>query len=139
MRYLLDTCVVSELTKVKPSPHVVEWVDRQSETNLYLSVITLGELRKGIHRLPSSEKRKRLQLWLESDLMQRFAGRWLDITPEVADRWGQLAAEQEKNGKVLPVLDGLIAASAWVNGMTVVTRNVNHIESVKVAVFNPWE
>lgn len=138
MKYLLDTCVLSELIKPEPSARVVEWITAQDELRLYCSVITLGEIHKGIHRLPDSRKRTLLHQWVETDLLRRFAGRWLDVTLDVAERWGRMAAERERVGSPLPVLDGLIAAIALTNGMTVVTRDEKHVAATGVEVFNPW-
>jgi predicted nucleic acid-binding protein len=139
VKYLLDTCVVSELTRPKPMPSVVNWVRSQREEHLFLSVLTLGELRKGIPRLPDSRKKVRLENWLDSDLKLRFAGRWLPVDEEVAERWGLLSSDAASRGFVLPVLDGLIAATALVHGMTVVTRNTDDVRGTAVLLFNPWD
>ena len=139
MKYLLDTCVVSELVRPRPDPSVVAWVRNQQEEHLFLSVLTLGELRKGIQRLPDSHKRVRLENWLDADLKLRFAGRWLPVDEEVAERWGLVTADAVRRGAVVPVLDGLIAATALVHGMTVVTRNTADIHSTGVLFLNPWE
>ncbi len=139
MKWLLDTCVVSELVRPKPDPAVVAWVRNQQEEHLFLSVLTLGELRKGIQRLPDSHKRVRLENWLDRDLKLRFAGRWLTVDEEVAERWGLVTADAVRRGVGVPVLDGLIAATALVHGMTVVTRNTTDIRSTGVLFLNPWE
>ena len=139
MKYLLDTCVVSELVRPRPDPAVVVWIRSQQEEHLFLSVLTLGELRKGIQRMPDSHKRVRLENWLDSDLKLRFAGRWLSVDKEVAERWGLVTAEAERRGAGTPVLDGLIAATALAHGMTVVTRNTADIRATGVLFLNPWE
>jgi toxin FitB len=139
VKYLLDTCVVSELVRPKSDPAVVAWVRSQQEEHLFLSVLTLGELRKGIQRLPDSRKRIRLENWLDRDLKLRFAGRWLTVDEEVAERWGLVTAAALRRGVGVPVLDGLIAATALVRGMTVVTRNTVDIRSTGVLFLNPWE
>ena len=139
MKYLLDTCAISELVRPKPAASVVEWVRHQQEEHLFLSVLTLGELRKGIDRLPDSRKRVRLENWLDGDLKLRFAGRWLRVDEEVAERWGLMASAAFHRGIQVPVLDGLIAATALVHGMTVVTRNTRDIQVTGALVFNPWE
>ena len=109
MTYLLDTCVLSELVKKKPNGGVVEWLEQQEELSLYLSVITFGELQKGISKLVESRRRKKLQDWVDQDLASRFAGRILDVGRRVAARWGELSGEAEKIGRKVPVLDGLLA------------------------------
>ncbi len=138
MKYILDTCVISELIRPKPSAAVTEWVREQQEEHLHLSVLTLGELRKGIERLPVSRKRARIENWLNRDLRLRFLGRWLAIDEEVAERWGLVSAQAAAQGRVMPVIDGLIAATALVHGMTVVTRNTADIQPVGALLLNPW-
>jgi predicted nucleic acid-binding protein len=139
VKWLLDTCVISELVRPKPEPSVVEWVRHQQEEHLFLSVLTLGELCKGIQRLPDSHKRVHLENWLDRDLKVRFAGRWLAVDEEVAERWGLVTADAVRRGQGVPVLDGLIAATALVHGMTVVTRNTADIRSTGALFLNPWE
>jgi toxin FitB len=139
VRYLLDTCVVSELTRLHPAPGVVDWVRSQQEEHLFLSVLTLGELRRGIERLPDSRKRRRLENWFDRDLKLRFSGRCLVIDEEVCERWGFITARAAKGGTAVPVLDGLIAATALVHGMTVVTRNTADVSATGVLLLNPWE
>lgn len=139
MNYLLDACVVSELVSAKPSRRVVAWVDDQDEDCLYLSVLTIGELAKGIARLPQSKKRDRLNEWLTQDIAQRFDARLLPVDMGVAANWGRLLGEAERGGLKLPVMDGLIAATARHFGMVVVTRNVKDMERCGAQVFNPWD
>lgn len=138
MRYILDTCTISELVRPQPSPAVTDWVDSQQEEHLYLSVLTLGELRKGVERLTDGRRRLRLENWLDSDLKLRFAGRWLPVDEEVAERWGLVTAQAAARGAVLPTTDGLIAATALVHGMTVVTRNATDMAAAGALVLNPW-
>jgi len=139
VKYLLDTCMVSELVRVNPSPAVVEWIDTQDEEHCFLSVLTLGELRKGIDLLPSGRKKAALQNWLDRDLTKRFEERILGVDVDVAERWGADCAKAQKQGIQIPVVDGLIAATAAAHGLTVVTRNVKDMEPSGVPVFNPWE
>lgn len=139
MNFILDTCVVSELTRQKPHRAVVDWLLAQEETRLYLSVITIGEIRKGIERLPDSRKRKRIEAWLNKELRLRFTGRFLPVSEEVAERWGLESARALQKGRPLPVIDGLIAATALVHGMTVVTRNTEDISHINVQLLNPWD
>lgn len=138
MRYLLDTCVISEPTKKRPSSKVLTWLDVQAELRLFLSVLTLGELQKGISKLPESHRRSQLQHWVAQDLPRRFTGRLLPIDQEVASRWGMLTGEAERTGHPIPVLDGLLAATALVAGMTLVTRNTPHMAHTGAVVFDPW-
>lgn len=139
MKYLLDTCVISEFVRKKPSKKVVEWLNSKSEDVLYVSVLTIGEIQKGISKLPSSKKKLLLQKWLDNDLLNRFENKILDITTDVVDRWGRIQGEAEQNGKKLPVIDSLIAATAFTRGLTVVTRNVEDIARTGIAIRNPWE
>lgn len=138
MNFLLDTCVISEVVKPSPNPLVVSWLGAQTEAHLYLSVLTLGELRRGIERLPPSRKRETLTHWLENELRSRFAGRLVEIDERIAAEWGRIQARAELSGNTLPAIDGLIAASALAHRLTVVTRNVTDMEASGVALFNPW-
>lgn len=138
MKYLLDTCLISELVKKEPNPAVVSWLDEQDEQKLFLSVLNLGELQKGISKLPDGTKKKELQAWVAIDLVERFTGRILEIDLETALFWGMLQGEAEQTGETLPVMDSLIAATAAAHGLTVATRNVRDIEKCKVRVCNPW-
>ena len=138
MRYLLDTCVISEVSKKRPSAKVLTWLDTQEELTLFLSVITLGELQKGVSKLPVSRKRGRLQQWIEQDLTRRFSGRILAVDLEVAMRWGVITATAEQQGRPVPVLDGLLAATALVVGLILVTRNTPHMQATGVQLCDPW-
>lgn len=138
MKYLLDTCLISELVKKEPNPAVVAWLDQQDEQSLFLSVLALGELQKGISRLPDSAKRDALQAWVSHDLVERFSGRMLGVDQATALYWGRLQGEAECRGEKLPVMDALIAASAAVHGMLVVTRNAKDLERCGAQVCNPW-
>ena len=137
--FLLDTNIISELVKPKPKANVTEWVENTDESLLYLSVLTLGGIRRGIATLPQSRRRATLEAWLDKDLRARFEGRILVIDQEVADRWGLLTAAARNSGIVLPVIDGLLAATALEHNLTLVTRDTGQIPSMGVAVFNPWE
>jgi toxin FitB len=137
--FLLDTNIISELVKPKPEANVTEWVENTDESLLYLSVLTLGKIRRGIAALPQSRRRATLEAWLDKDLRARFEGRILVIDQEVADRWGLLTAAARNSGIVLPVIDGLLAATALEHNLTLVTRDTGQIPSMGVAVFNPWE
>ena len=138
MSFLLDTCVLSELVKPRPDVGVVSWVEGQDEHLLHLSVITLGELQKGIAKLAAGDRRDRLQGWVDRELVTRFAGRILTVDEDVAALWGVMLGEAEARGEPLPAIDTLIAATAAVSGCAVVTRNVSHIARAGVDTVNPW-
>jgi predicted nucleic acid-binding protein len=137
--FLLDTNCISELIRLRPDRHVMDWMDATNEASLYLSVLTLGEIRKGLARLAQGRLRTKFETWLEVDLKARFHGRILPVDAGVADRWGLLTAEAKRKGKPLPVIDGLLAATAMHHNLTVVSRNVSDFASARVAVVNPWE
>ena len=125
MKYLVDTNVISEFVKTKPAASVIAWLARTEESSLFLSVLVLGEIRKGVEKLRPSKRKQALERWLQHDLPLRFAGRVVAVSDEIADTWGRLSADAEVHGGPLPVIDALIAATAIVGGMTIVTRNVN--------------
>jgi predicted nucleic acid-binding protein len=137
--FLLDTNCISELVRVKPEPRVLEWMEAADEGLLYLSVLTLGEIRKGLAGLPQSKRRTHLEAWLEVELQARFSGRILPIDAAVADRWGVLAADAKRKGKALSTIDALLAATALHYNLTVVSRNVSDFANTQVPVLNPWE
>ncbi len=139
MSFLLDTAVVSELVRKSPSAGVLKWIDGQDEASLYLSVLTIGELEKGVAGLPASARRTRLQSWVRRDLAERFGGRLLPVDARTAARWGSIAGESGKRGRPLPVIDCLIAATALVHGLTVATRNIADFERCGAACVNPWD
>jgi predicted nucleic acid-binding protein len=137
--FLLDTNTVSELVSLKPNQRVLDWMEATDENLLYLSVMTLGEIRQGVAALAQSKKRTMLETWLEVDLQSRFAGRVLPIDGAVADRWGWIMAQAQAKGLTLPVVDGLLAATALQHNLTVVTRNVSDFSVADLSVVNPWE
>jgi len=136
--FLLDTNCISELIRSKPEPRVLEWMEAAEESLLYLSVLTLGEIRKGVAGLPQSKRRTHLETWLELDLQARFSGRILSIDESIADRWGLLAAEAKRKGRALSAIDGLLAATALHHNLTIVSRNVGDFAGAQVPVANPW-
>lgn len=138
MNFLLDTCVVSELVKPKPDAAVVDWIRRQAEEHLYLSVLTLGELEKGIAKQQDPRRAEKLRHWVDGDLHRRFDGRLLDVTAGVACQWGRLQGSAEQKGRRMPVVDGLIAATALHFGCHVVTRNTDDLTPSGVEILNPW-
>jgi predicted nucleic acid-binding protein len=136
--FLLDTNCISELVRPKPEPRVMDWMEAADEAILYLSVLTVGEIRKGLAGLPQSKRRTRLETWLEVELQARFAGRIVPIDAAIADRWGLIAAEARRKGKALPIIDGLLAATALHYNLTVVSRNAGDFATAQVQVLNPW-
>ena len=136
--FLLDTNVISEFTRPQPDRNVARWVGASDESILFLSVLTLGEIRNGVERLRLGRRRGQLERWLQADLRTRFRGRILPIDDEIADRWGGLAAHAASRGKPLPVVDGLLAATALHYNLVLVTRNTSDISVTGVATLNPW-
>ncbi len=138
MSWLLDTCVVSELVRPKPKASVVKWIRERDERELYLSVITIGELEKGIAKLSASKKRVALEQWVRQDLAARFRDRLLAIDANVAARWGAMAGASESRGQPLPVIDSLIAATSLQHDLVVVTRNTLDLERCGARCIDPW-
>ena len=136
--FLLDTSIISELVKPKPDDKLVRWIEETDESVLFLSVLTLGEIRNGVQRLRSGLRRGRLESWLQADLPSRFHGRLLPVDARIADRWGMLSAIAAAKGKPLPVIDGLLAATALHHHLTLVTRNVSDVAGTGVPTLNPW-
>jgi toxin FitB len=136
MNYLLDTNVVSELVKNSPNKSLMQWIDGIDSENLYLSVITLGEIRKRIAGIQDLQRQEKISQWLEIELPAYFEDRILNIDLRIADRWGRI---QSKNKKyILPAIDGLIAATAQVHNLTVVTRNEKDFIRTPIKILNPW-
>lgn len=138
MNYLLDTCLISELAKSEPDKNVVNWVLHENETNFYVSVLTFGEIHKGIEKLPASKKKKELQFWVANELKNRFQNRIIGIDMNISLVWGKIQCIAEKKGKQMPAVDALIAATGIVHNLTVVTRNVADMEQSTVKLLNPW-
>jgi predicted nucleic acid-binding protein len=134
--YLLDTCLVSEVWKPRPNRGVLAWLDTSLEDELHLSVLSLGEIRKGIEQLPAGKKRDGL-VRDHAALRSRFSTRILPVTDVIAERWGELSAAAGA-GRAVHVIDGLVAATALVHGLTVVTRNVVAFAATPVPLENPW-
>lgn len=139
MSYLLDTCVISELVRPVPEERVVQWIDARHEFELFLSVLTLGEIQKEIARLPSGKKRSILGSWLKDELEVRFADRIIPVSPDIALTWGKMLGQAESTGHSLSVIDALIAATASVHDLVLVTRNIRDFAGCSIDIHNPWD
>jgi toxin FitB len=135
MSYLIDTNVLSELRRKQPEPAVVKWFSQRPVGTLFVSVLTLGEIRKGIETLADQPRRLGLLDWLETELPAFFSGRILAVDAPVADRWGRLVAQA---GRPLPAIDSLLAATAAHHGFILVTRNLRDMADLGVQIVNPW-
>jgi predicted nucleic acid-binding protein len=136
--FLLDTNVVSEATRPQASRAVLDWIGSQEPESLFISAITLGELRRGALLLPSGTKRKALLRWIETDIQEAFAGRILPVDALVMEHWAQLEASTTKAGCRLASMDGLIAATALAHELVLATRNLSDFSGRGVPLFNPW-
>ena len=137
--FLLDTNVPSELTKPLPNVRVVGWVKDQDNASLHLSVVSVGELRRGFTILPLSKRRTQLEQWFEHYLLPLFADRILPVTHSIGNRWGVLCGECKLRGTPLNTADGMIAATALEHDLTIVTRNLKDFAGLGVTVFSPWD
>jgi toxin FitB len=137
MKFLLDTNVISELIKSSPDPNVLAWFSQVPEEHTFISVLTLGELSSGIDKLPDGMKKNDLILWFDK-LSNSFSRQTFPIDSETALQWGRLSAARGKQGRPLPVIDGLIAASAYRQAAILVTRNTRDFESLPIQIINPW-
>jgi predicted nucleic acid-binding protein len=136
--FLLDTNVVSEWARPEPNPHVVTWLNEVDEDQVFLSVASLAEIRRGVELMDPGKRRDRLTDWLTKELPARFEGRILDVDRRIAEAWGVLMARGAKAGWNLGSLDGFFAATAEVHRLTLVTRNVQHFEKLGISLLNPW-
>ena len=137
--FLLDTNVLSEFNRRgEPDAYVKEWLGRADPDSVYVSVVTLGEIRFGVELLPPSKRRSQLERWLEIDLAEWFEGRILPIDRAVVDRWGLPRAQAQTKGRPLPVIDALLAATALAHGLTVVSRNADDFQAIGLPFVNPW-
>ncbi len=137
MSYLLDTCVISDAAR-KADTGLEQWLRGQSPLDLHLSVLSLGEIQKGVELLPAGKKREQLDAWLEHELPGQFAGRLLPVTSDVSLAWGRLAAVGKMEGRELPVIDGLLLATAQVHGLTLISRNTDDVNGRGVPVLDPY-
>jgi toxin FitB len=138
LSWLLDTNVISESMKPQPHAGVTLWLSEIDEDAAYLSVVVLGEIRRGIELLSPGNKRTRLMTWLETDLAERFSGRILDVDRNVAAAWGTLTAAARKAGIAIGAIDAFFGSTALVHGLTLVTRDTSAFERLSIPVFNPW-
>jgi predicted nucleic acid-binding protein len=137
MSYLLDTNIISELVKHTPNERVLKWVDDINSETFYLSVISIGEIRKGVAGIQDPRRQQKISHWLEIELPDYFEERILNIDLKIADMWGQL--QSKTKGYTLPAIDGLIAATAQVHNLTLVTRNTKDFNHVSIKIINPWD
>lgn len=137
MSFLLDTNVVSEWVKPQPNPGLAQWMESVDEDTLFLSVISLTELRYGIDRMAAGKRQRRLEEWLRYELPVRFESRILSVDPTVADTCGRMVHRAELFGRPIEAMDAFLAATADAHGLTLVTRNVQHFTVLKTVV-NPW-
>ncbi len=140
MNYLIDTCVISEFVKRKPNDHVRNWFNQQQETQLFISAISLAEIKKGIYKIKPSqpERALKLQNWLDR-LELSFSQRILPVNNDVLEQWAQFSASMERQGNTLAVMDSLIAATAHHYDLTIATRNIDDFNSLPLIVINPFE
>ncbi len=136
MSYLIDTNVLSELVRPTPNKHVVHWFENVPDESLYISVLTLGEIRKGIEKITDKNKREKLRIWLEHEIPNWFGSRILTIDFKITDRWGKMLAQLKHPA---PAIDSLIAATALEHNLSIVTRNVEDFKFPTLEVINPWD
>ena len=137
--FLLDTNVLSEFARTgKPDRHVDRWLKSAPEESLFASVLTFGEIRRGIELLPPGKRRTQLEYW-QDDLVATFESRLFPVTKTIADRWAVISAQAQRTGITLANIDGLIAATALSHNLTLVTRNVKDFIGIDVSLVNPWE
>lgn len=136
--YLVDTCALSELRRPAPDVQVAQWFRERQPRSLYLSVVTLGEIRKGVEGLATGRRKRAIQEWLELDLPEYFSGRLLAVDAHTADLWGRVMARPRRQGGAVHAVDALLAATALQHGLTVVTRNLKDFDGLGVEVVNPW-
>lgn len=137
MSFLLDTNVVSEWIKPRPNPGLIGWMESADEDRIFISVVSLAELRYGVERMTAGRRRSRLEEWLRDELPLRFEGRILPVDVEVADAWGKTVSRSESAGRPIGAMDAFLAATAEIHRLTLVTRNVSDFPLLK-AILNPW-
>lgn len=137
MNYLLDTCLISELVKPSPNKKVLDWINDTPNERLFLCVVTIGEIRKGLTKLPDSKKKNQLTNWLNT-LLEDYQSRIYSIDLTVAENWGVIQGKAENDGKPIASVDALIAAVAYTNNLIIVTRNESDFSASNVTTMNPW-
>ena len=138
MKYLLDTCVISELVKPAPNRKVIDWLNELPAKTLFLCAITIGEIKKGLTKLPDSGKKERLTLWLNTLLIE-YKERIFSIDLTVCENWGVLQGNAEKAGTPMSSIDGLLAATTYTHNLTLATRNENDFTPSNIPIINPWK
>jgi toxin FitB len=139
MKYVLDTNVISEAINKQPNPHVMNWLRGMDAQELYLSVVTVGEIKKGVEKLPESHRKETIKVWFEHELLIKFDGQILGLDLPVILVWGELVGSLEQRGRKLPALDSLIAATVKYYDYTLVTRNEKYFDGIDITVFNPFK
>jgi hypothetical protein len=139
LSFLLDTCILSETARREPSAKVIEWLESRDEAQFFISALTIGEIEKGIEKVSDEGRKSRLASWVRDSLLPRFGPRVLPVDSKVAAVWGRCSGSAELRGTPVPVVDGLIAATASVHGLSVVTRNKDHFALCGVLVIDPWD
>ncbi len=138
MKYLLDTNIISEFISKIPNKNVIDYILALDENDLYLSVITIGEIKAGIEKLDKGSKKEKLLYWLENDLLNRFKDRIIDIDTEVMLQWGSINHRLKQLGKPLPIMDSLIGATSEVRDFILITRNEKDFKNLNIKVVNPF-
>lgn len=139
MNYLLDTCVLSEFTRKQPDESVIRWMNAISEEALFISAITIGEIQRGIERLPESHHKSDLLVWMNTALMERFHQRILALDAQTMLLWGSITVSMEKYGRPMSVMDSLILATALQHNLILTTRNIADFQARGIQLINPWE
>ena len=139
MAYLLDTCAISEMVSVKPNANVLRWFEHQAEETLYLSVITSGEIQKGINQLATGKRKLKIEAWFFDELVPNFQGRIINLDGKIMATWARMIAEFKVQGIVRPSFDSLIEATALHHNLILVTRNEKNFQNSKVSILNPWD
>ena len=138
MKYLLDTNIISEFISKTPNKNVIDYVLALDENDLYLSVITIGEIKAGVEKLDNGSKKEKLSHWLENDLLDRFQNRIIDIDTEIMLQWGVINNRLKQLGKPLPIMDSLIGATSEVKDFVLITRNEKDFKNLNIKVVNPF-
>ncbi|MCP4130747.1 MAG: type II toxin-antitoxin system VapC family toxin [bacterium] len=138
MKYLLDTCFISELVKPAPNENVIIWLNNVPSESLFISVISIGEIRKGLNKLSPSKRKQKLTLWL-NNLIEKYTDRILPIDLTISENWGIILAKAEKAGTPIPSIDSLLAATSYTHNLIMVTRNEKDFISSGIPTMNPWK